>query len=100
MKTSEALWILMSECVRIGVSFSLEYDNGKRIPGEFVMCSEEEQKLHIRQDPAGWNIEVAAYGNDGLLPDISKAVSTGLMILRDVVLEKGETSEALKVFGL
>jgi len=90
----------MSECVRIGVSFTLEYDNGKRIPGEFVMCPEEEQKLHVRQDPAGWNIDIAGYGNQDLLPDINKAISTGLYILRDVLDEKGETSEALKIFGL
>lgn len=100
MKTSEALWIIMSECVRIGVSFTLEYDNGKRIPGEFVMCSEEEQKQHIRQDPTGWNIDIAGYGNDGLLSNISEAISIGLYILRDVLAEKSETSEVLKQFNL
>lgn len=99
MKTSEVLWIIMQECVRIGVSFNLEYDNGKRIPGEFVMCPEEEQKQHIEQGPTGWSIDIGGYGSAPLLT-INTAISNGLYILRDILAEKGEISEALKQFGL
>lgn len=98
MNVSEALITLLMLCKDNGYSFSFEYDNGKRIPGEFIMLPEEEQKLHIRQDPPTYEISVSdQYYTD---PDFHTTVSVGVRCLIDLLREDGHTEKANQIYHL
>jgi hypothetical protein len=98
MKQAEALFLMIAECQRIGVSFSLEYDNGKRIPGKYFNLSEAEQRKHIEQGPTGFTIEIAGYfqekdGKQSLYPNLNGTLNSGVALLVRVIDEQGESDQ-------
>lgn len=60
----QAFQLLTSICEAEGIRMSLEYDNGKYIPGELLdmyNIGAEPKAEYVRQGPSGWRITVGGY---------------------------------------
>lgn len=79
--------LLASLCQYYKRSFSIEWDNGRYIPGEFIdpkHLDAEPLPEHIRQGPVGWEVEVGGWAHEGLLPTLDRALNAAIQ----TVIEK------------
>ena len=80
MELDKALTLLFDLCEAAELSVSLEYDNGKRVPGEFINAPDGEEN-HVEQGPKGYKVEVGEWGAEQLEPTLIDAVRVAFSIL-------------------
>ena len=90
----QAFQLLTSICEAEGISMSLDYDNGKYIPGEFLDPNNpgaEPKPEYIKQGPAGWKITVGGYSINDLdtgedkLSVLGQALASGVGIAYEIL---------------
>lgn len=94
MNLAEGILTLFLLCENSGIGLTLDYDNGRYIPGEFTDKYDplkNPPEEYIRQGPKGWTIDVGGWGTDEL-QDLDDAIVTGFQILKEKFLD-GEDEE-------
>jgi hypothetical protein len=82
-KFGNAVVLFFALCEKAEVSASIEYDNGKRIPGEFINAPDGEEN-HVEQGPTGYKVEVGGWSPDpNLFPKFADAITEAFSILCD-----------------
>jgi len=95
---------LMSLCLEADVPFTISFDTGRYVPGEYVFYDDEESAKHVVQGPQGYRIEIGFEGTRGedgkerLYSSIAEMFEAGLQLLYHIIAEDDCEANAIALF--